>query len=114
MAIGNVQRLNVRKCVDDCLIFAACNQPDLVAHIVGGAEIEQRLARHDAANDRVHLLRGAIGEKHRPVCAPIASMWRVRSSSLSGRVFSCFLITSRSYSSIEKHAAMPDCTWFPI
>ena len=39
-----------------------------------------------------------------PVCARIASMWRVRSSSLSGRVFSCFLIRSRSYSSTEKHA----------
>ena len=34
-------------------------------------------------------------------------MCRVRSSSLSGRVFSCFLIRSVSYSSSEKQAAMP-------
>ena len=37
-------------------------------------------------------------------------MWRVRSSSLSRRVRSCFLIRSRSYSSSEKHAAMPVCS----
>ncbi len=40
-------------------------------------------------------------------------MWRVRSFSLSGRVFSCFLTRSRRYSSTEKHAATPVCSWRP-
>ncbi len=37
-------------------------------------------------------------------------MWRVRSSSLSLRVRSCFLMRSRSYSSTEKQPAKPVCS----
>ena len=35
------------------------------------------------------------------------TMWRVRSSSLSGRVFSCFKMTSASYSSTDTSPTMP-------
>ena len=38
-------------------------------------------------------------------------MWRVRSSSLSARVFSCFLMTSASYSATDAQATSPTCRW---
>ena len=64
--------------------------------------------RRDKEDDRTrHML--ALGAQTGPVWAPSASMWRVRSSSLSRRVRSCFLMMSRSYSSSEKQAARPSC-----
>ena len=57
---------------------------------------------------------GPYVRKTTPVCARSSVMWRVRSSSLSLRVRSCFLIRSRSYSSTEKQPASPVCSCEPI
>ena len=81
----------------------------------GACEVEERRARRRACDGRRRPppTRDRSGTPG-PVCALISIMWRVRSSSLSRRVFSCFLMTSRSYSSTEKQAATPVCTWAPI
>ena len=66
MAIGDVERVDLRERVDDCLVLAGRHLPDLVMHAVRRGDIEQRLVVRDAANGGVNLLRGAIGQKHRP------------------------------------------------
>ena len=65
MAVGDVERVDLRERVDDVLVLVGRNLPHLVAHAVRRDEIKQRVRPHDAIDDVVDLPRVAIGEKHR-------------------------------------------------
>ena len=109
VAVGDVERRNgaerARPARD---VWSPRGAPDRVPHAVGGGEVVERRAGRRPARQRRSIAGAARYVRNTtPVCARSSTMCRVRSSSLSRRVRSCFLMTSRSYSSTEKQPAMP-------
>ena len=115
VAVGDVQRRNPAERVDERARLLASDSPDRVLHAVGRGEIVERRARRGPPGDAASTSGAArYVRKTTPVCARSSTMCRVRSSSLSRRVRSCFLMTSCSYSSIEKQPAIPVCSCAPM
>ena len=114
MSVGNIERRDRLKRVDESARLLQAGAPDGVPDAVGGGEIVQRFSGGHLPGQRVDRAIGAIGQEHHPCLRAQLDMWRVRSSSLSRRVRSCFLMTSESYSSREKQPAMPVCSCAPM
>ena len=103
MAVGDVERFNGRERSRERKPMRGIDAPDRVTHAVERVEIEERLGCEAKAFGNL-VDFSAFGRYVRntgPVCARSSTMWRVRSSSLSFRVRSCFLMTFASYSASE-------------
>ena len=93
MAIGDVElrnpleRVDDRACSSSGTVQIACRTSSAAMKSKSGVAAAVRSTIASIAREAAYVRNTG------PVCAPIASMCRVRSSSLSGRVFSCFLIT---------------------
>src|SRR5438552_1998698 len=66
MAVGNVQRGNSSRRLNQPVATAAVHAPDRVTHTVTRLEIDERLGPGGLRNDLIDVCASAIDQKHRP------------------------------------------------
>src|SRR4029079_3230989 len=62
--VGDVERGDARKGVDDLAGFPSAHLPDRVVHAVVGAEVVDRLVGGDRAAQAIDGLGAAVGQEH--------------------------------------------------
>ena len=65
VAVGDIERRNSGKRLDQGIPDAARDSPDGMPHAVRGFEVEQRPGRFLARGDRIDIRCGTVREEHR-------------------------------------------------